>query len=206
VTESPTAAPSTGGVMLAPAAAAVATGITVAARNAPAAGAKLADLMSLAVEVDLDVQLSTECFNVATEAADLGTRDTAALQCTHPLLGDVEQVREVGLGETLAMAQVSKDVGLGLRARVAVVQRPNRMVGRQIRHQVLQRVHHSSGFPVRASHPREFRRELPKVLAIWVFNALGTSYAFVGEGPMVHNASAPDVNEPEVTGVEGLCR
>jgi hypothetical protein len=48
--------------------------------------------MSLAVEVDLDVQPTTECFNVATEAADLGTGDTASLQCTHPLLGDGEQV------------------------------------------------------------------------------------------------------------------
>jgi hypothetical protein len=115
--------------MLAPMAGAVATGITVAATNAPAAAAELADLMSLAVEVDLDVQSPTECFNVATEAADLGTRDTAALQCAHPLLGDVEQVREFGLSEMLTMAQVAKDVGLGLRARVAVVQRPHRMVG-----------------------------------------------------------------------------
>ena len=37
-----------------------------------------------------------------------------------------------------------------------------------------------------------------------MFNASRTSCAFVGEGPMVHNASAPDVNQPEVTGVEGL--
>jgi hypothetical protein len=37
-----------------------------------------------------------------------------------------------------------------------------------------------------------------------VFNSLSTSCAFVVEGPMVHNASAPDVNEPEVTGVEGV--
>ena len=37
-----------------------------------------------------------------------------------------------------------------------------------------------------------------------MFNASSTSCAFVVEGPMVHNASAPDVNEPEVTGVEGI--
>jgi hypothetical protein len=148
VTELPAAGPSIGVVMLAPLAGAVATGITVAARNAPAAAAKLADLMSLAVEVDLDVQPSTECLNVATEAADLGTRDTAALQCAHSLLGDVEQVREFGLREVLPMAQIAKDVGLGRRARVAVVQRLHRMVGGQIRHQVLQRVHHSSDFRV----------------------------------------------------------
>ena len=76
-TKLPTAGPSSEVMMLADGAT---TGITIAPRNAPAAVAKpLADRMSLAVKLDLDVQAPTDCFNVATETADLGTRDTTAL-------------------------------------------------------------------------------------------------------------------------------
>jgi hypothetical protein len=43
------------------------------------AGRGLADVDSLAVEVDLDVQPSAECFDVAAKGADLGVPDTTTL-------------------------------------------------------------------------------------------------------------------------------
>lgn len=89
-------------------------------------------------DLDLDVELTTDCLDVAPKSINLRAFDTAVLKARHPVLANFEGLREFNLREPERFSELSKLVGAHLVKHAAFVLVDGGAIDGTLREQVVQ--------------------------------------------------------------------